>query len=177
MNNHIDPKDLQKGAPVFSVKPRSAALHFAVLAVLLILFPLFPAAGQEIPTGTAILIRGPLERQGVPLGFPNAVSCRYGVYSWEGQEVEVFFVELDLELDGRWISRRCGRFTLRERSERDGAFSYYPDPRGWGGFITRPAEEGGVPCPFVEKFLDRLSYFQAISDSFSFPAVLEISAP
>lgn len=132
-----------------------------------------PEPGQAAP---AILVRGPLEQRGLPLGYANAVPCRYGLYRWGDEEIKVYYSDVELELEDPWTEFRCGRLVMRQRESSQGRVVYLWSPRGWGVFIVHGEGLSADACAFITAFSERLTYFLSISEVFSFPAVLEIAS-
>jgi len=158
-------------------------LRSSVPMVLLfcLLIPFVPSAqtgsaGRELgPVAPAILARGPLEQRGLPLGYANAVPCRYGLYRWGEEEIRVYFSDVELELKEPWADFACGSLPLQARDLDGGRAVYFRSPRGWGVFIVHGGGIEDDACAFITAFSERLTYFLSISDVFSFPAVLEIA--
>ena len=144
---------------------------------IFLLFLLLPAVqAEETSSPPGLLIRGPLERRGIPLESTNVVPCRYGLYHWRGGDYEVSFVDIFLEMGEDWKTLECGRLRLLQRQTPGSRVFYYPSLRDGAVFITAPGVSEEELCLFTEVFVERFSYFQAISSSFSFPAVLEIGS-
>ena len=147
-----------------------------LILLFFLLLPIALAQESDNPAPPGLLIRGPLERRGIPLGSPNAVPCRHALYHWGEESYEVSLVDLLLEMGEAWEPLRRGQLRLLKRKTADGMVFYYLDPKGWAVFITSPGASEERLGLFTEKFVERFSYFQAISGGFSFPAVLEIEA-
>ena len=74
-----------------------------------------PSGQTTDSAAPAILVRGPLEQRGLPLGYANAVPCRYGLYQWGDEEIRVYYSDVELELGDPWTEFRCGRLVMRQR--------------------------------------------------------------
>ena len=48
-----------------------------------------PSGPTTDSAAPAILVRGPLDQWGPPLGSANAVPWRYALYRWEDEEIKV----------------------------------------------------------------------------------------
>ena len=148
-------------------------LIFCLFSLALLPAQTGPAGQEEDPAAPAVLVRGPLEQRGLPLGYANAVPCRYGLYRWGEEEIRVYYTDVDLEFTDQWTTLRCGGLMLLQRTVREGRAVYFQSPRGWGVFMVHTDALSPHICLFITAFTERLTYFLSISDLFSFPAVLE----
>lgn len=124
----------------------------------------------------AILGKGPLSGKGIPNLYPNALDFYYGLYRYKTFTIEIFYSSQKVLPSESWEPFVCGQYRLLKVPVKTGWYLYYEAGTGWVVFLKGPADLA-LPCPFIEIFIKRLSYFMGISKDkvvVPFPAVLEI---
>jgi hypothetical protein len=138
------------------------------------LLPLSIYAGEE---KVAVLLRGPLPKEGIEFLPVNALPVMYGEYEYDNMLTAVYYLEEEVFVSDSWEKSSCRDYEVFVLPAAARSVFYYLDTQGWSVFLSLD-KEIEEPCLFITEFIRRFRYFQGIAKdprNISFPAVLQFN--